>query len=220
MILQAFVVGRIEANCYVIGDEDTREVTVVDPGDHGEALVEEFKKRDYRVRTVVVTHHHLDHSGATHQLLEGFPDARFAMHHLDYPWIERSAPTASSWYGHAIIVPREPDLALDGGEVIEAGRHRLTVLHTPGHTPGSVCLAGEGLVFTGDVLFQGSIGRHDFPGSDGPALLRSIKHQLLSLPDETSVYPGHGNPTTIGTERQTNPFIVNPQGFLGFDVEE
>jgi hydroxyacylglutathione hydrolase len=219
MILQAFVVGRLQANCYVVGDEETRDVIVIDPGDHGEALVEEFRKRDYRVKTVLVTHHHLDHSGGAHELLEGLPEAEFAIHHLDYPWIERSAASAPAWYGHDITVPREPDRSLDDGEVIEAGRHRFTVLHTPGHTPGSVCLYGEGLVFTGDVLFQGSIGRHDFPGSDGPTLFRSIKERLLTLPDETSVYPGHGNPTTISIERQTNPFLVNPKAFLDFEVD-
>jgi hydroxyacylglutathione hydrolase len=224
MILQAFVVGRLQANCYVIGDEDSREVIVVDPGDQGEALVREFEQREYRAVTVLATHHHLDHTGGVHEVLEACPDARFAIHRKDYPWIAETAPTAPSWYGHEITVPRLPDVELDDGEVLEAGRHRFTVLHTPGHTPGSLCLFGDGpdgetVVFTGDTLFRGSIGRHDFPGSDGQALLASIKRRLLTLPEETIVYPGHGDPSRIGTERDENPFLLNPRATLGFDVD-
>ncbi|MPZ99326.1 MAG: MBL fold metallo-hydrolase [Dehalococcoidia bacterium] len=219
MILDAFVVGRLQANCYAVGDEESREVLIVDPGDQGEALVEAFRTRDYRVTGVVVTHHHLDHSGGAHEVLQALPDARFYMHAADYPQIAASAPSGPAWYGREVAPPRAPDQLLEHGDVLRAGRHEFQVLHCPGHTPGHVCMEGEGVVFTGDVLFQGSIGRHDFPGSDGPALIRSIRDHLLTLPDETAVYSGHGPATTIGEERRHNPFLVNPRMTLGFDVD-
>lgn len=219
MILQTIPVGRLQANCYVVGDEDTREVVVIDPGDQAAALAQHLRGESLVVRYVLVTHAHLDHSGGTHDLLEAFPDALFVMHPLDHPSIALQAPSAISWYGHAVTPPRAPDVPAQHGGSLEVGRHRFTLLHAPGHTPGSVCLAGAGCVFTGDVLFQGSIGRHDFPSSSGPDLLRSIKHQLMTLPPETRVYPGHGPATTIEDERRYNPFLVNPRATLGFDVD-
>lgn len=219
MMLQTIPVGRLQANCYVVGDDDTGEVLVIDPGDQAAALAQHLRGESVVVRYVFVTHAHLDHSGGAHELLEAFPDARFVMHPLDHPSIALQAPSAASWYGHAVTPPRAPDVPAEHGGTLEVGRHRFTLLHTPGHTPGSVCLAGEGGVFTGDVLFQGSIGRHDFPGSSGPDLLRSIKHHLLTLPPETRVYPGHGPATTIEDERRHNPFLVNPRATLGFDVD-
>lgn len=219
MLLQAFVVGRLQANCFAVGDEATREVMVIDPGDQAAALVDQFAQRDFRVTTVVATHHHLDHTGAIHDLLVALPEARFLMHALDYPQIAESAPTAVAWYGHPVTPPRAPDRWLEHGDEIVIGAHTFRALHCPGHTPGSVCIAGDGVVFTGDVLFQGSIGRFDFPGSDGRALIRSIREQLLTLPDDTMVYPGHGAPTSIGEERAFNPYLVNPRAALGFDPD-
>ena len=221
MILEAFAVGRLQANCYVVGDERTREVIVIDPGDEAPALLAECARRDYRVGTVLLTHHHLDHSGATHELLAALPAARFLMHApLDYPALAAQAASAATWYGHAVTPPRPPDRTVVDGDRVDAGAHAFMVRHTPGHTPGSVCLAGEGVVFTGDVLFRRSIGRFDFPGSDGRALLRSIRDRLLVLPDETVVYPGHGPATTIGEERRANPFLVRPHATLGFGPDD
>jgi hydroxyacylglutathione hydrolase len=208
MLLEGYAVGRLQANCFVVGDEAIREVMVIDPGDEGEALLAQLAQQRYRVTTVIATHHHLDHSGAVHELLSALPDARFLMHALDYPLIAESAPGAATWYGHAVTAPRAPDQFLEHGDEFAIGTLRFRALHCPGHTPGSVCIAGEGVVFTGDVLFQGSIGRSDFPGSDGPTLIRSIREQLLTLPDDTTVYPGHGAPTSIGDERAYNPFLA------------
>ena len=226
MILDTFVVGRLQANCYVFGDEATREVAVIDPGDQAPALLEQFRERDYRVTTVLATHHHLDHSGGLHELLAGLPAARFLMHAVDYPLIAESVPSASMWYGHPVTPPRAPDRFVEHGETFPVGGLEARVLHCPGHTPGSICIAvgagadagAPGAVFTGDVLFQGSIGRFDFPGSDGRALIHSIREHLLTLPDETVVYPGHGPATTIGEERAHNPFLVNTRATLGFDA--
>jgi len=217
VILERFIVGRLQANCYVVGDEETREVIVVDPGGNGDALVRELRAREYRPVGIFVTHAHLDHSGAAHEVLAGFPEAEFWMQQDDYDAIDPQKATASSWYGHEITAPRQPDRPLQHGDVLRVSRHEFTALHTPGHTVGSICLAGEGLVFTGDVLFQGSIGRFDFPGGDGPTLIESIRTHLLALPDDTLVLPGHGSETTIATERAQNPFLTATRQMLGFD---
>jgi hydroxyacylglutathione hydrolase len=219
MLIEAFVVGQLQANCYAVGDEETREVVVIDPGDQSEALLEEFERRRYRVVAVLASHSHLDHTGAVHDLLGALPEAKFYMHRLDYPSIAEQAPSAPAWYGHPVTAPREPDRYVEHEERLSVGRYELTVLHCPGHTPGSVCIAGDGAVFTGDVLFQGSIGRFDFPGSDGRALIRSIKQHLMALPDETVLYPGHGPSSTIGEERRHNPFLTHTRATLGFEVE-
>lgn len=208
MILQNYVVGRLSANCFVLADEQTNEALVVDPGDNAAELLEQFRERDFNVTAVLATHHHLDHSGGVHELLEALPDAKFYMHRLDYPQIAQSVATAAAWYGHEVTAPREPDRFLDHGDTIEIGNHSITALHCPGHTPGSLCLYVDGMVLTGDVLFQGSIGRSDFPGGDAATLIESIREHLLTLPDETKVLPGHNQPTTIGTERAHNPFLL------------
>ena len=182
MIFQNFVVGRLQANCYVVGDEQTRDVMVVDPGDNGIELIEQFKQNDWNVTSVLVTHAHLDHSGAVFEILSSFPKAVFAMHELDYPLIAEQAPSASTWYGREISLPRVPDRYLLHGEKIQIGNSiEYKILFTPGHTPGHICIYGHGHVFTGDVLFQGSIGRSDFPGSNSEQLMNSIKEHLMSL---------------------------------------
>lgn len=207
MLLQSFVVGQLQANCYAVGDEESREVLVIDPGDQGPALLAQLAKRELRVVAVLATHFHVDHSGAVHELLEGSPGAQFLMHAEDYPRIAGNAANVSEWYGHAVTVPREPDRYLAHGDTIDVGGVTLTALHTPGHTPGSLCISGPDAVFTGDVLFQGSIGRSDFEGGSHEQLVASIRERLFPLPDETTVYPGHGPATTIGEEKRSNPFV-------------
>ena len=223
MILQMYVVGAMQANCYVVGDEQSREVIVIDPGDNADRLLEQFRERELRVTGVFATHSHLDHTGGVHELLEGVPEARFYMHRLDYPQIAAQRAGAQELMGRDVSAPREPDRYLQHGDEISAGRHTFTALHCPGHTPGSLCLygvhnegngdgdgddGGRGVVFTGDVLFAGSIGRSDFPGGDHAQLIASIRQHLLALPDETTVLPGHNMATTIGAERAHNPFLA------------
>jgi glyoxylase-like metal-dependent hydrolase (beta-lactamase superfamily II) len=210
MILQGYVVGRLSANCFVLADEETNEALVVDPGDNAAELLEQFSEREFNVTGVLATHHHLDHSGGVHELLEALPDAKFYMHRLDYPQIAESVATAAAWYGHEVTPPRQPDRFIEHGDTIEVGSHSIAALHCPGHTPGSLCLYAEGMVLTGDVLFQGSVGRSDFPGGDAATLIASIREHLLTLPDDTNVLPGHNQPSTIGTERTQNPFLLNP----------
>ncbi len=207
MLIEGFVVGRLQANCYAVGDERSREVLIIDPGDNAPELLDRFRELEFRVTGVLATHSHLDHTGGVHELLEGLPDAEFYMHRADYAGIAQQAPSAPAWYGHEVTPPRKPDRYVDHGDTIEVGSVSLGILHCPGHTPGHICVRGDGAVFTGDVLFQGSIGRSDFPGSDGEALLASIRDHLLTLPDETTVYSGHGPATTIEQERQYNPFL-------------
>lgn len=210
MIRTAFVVGRIQANCFVVGDAQSGEVLVIDPGDDVAEVARELQRRELRPVAVLVTHHHLDHSGQAHELLETYPDAAFYMHRLDYPQIAASAPSAAAWFGHPVTPPREPDRFLDHGDTFAVGRHRMTVLHCPGHTPASLCVYSDferGLVFTGDVLFAGSVGRSDLPGGDHNQLIRSIEEHLTTLPDETVVLPGHGPASTVISERERNPFL-------------
>jgi glyoxylase-like metal-dependent hydrolase (beta-lactamase superfamily II) len=208
MIFQNYVVGRLQANCYVVGDEQTQDVMIVDPGDNGAELVEQLKQNNWNVTWVLVTHAHLDHSGAVFDILSNFPKAIFAMHEVDYPLIGQQAPSASTWYGHEVSVPRAPDRYLVHGEKIQIGNlTEYEILFTPGHTPGHICIYGHSQVFTGDVLFQGSIGRSDFPGSNSEQLMNSIKEHLMTLPPDTVVHSGHGLETTIGNEIQFNPFL-------------
>ncbi len=195
--------------------EERDRLTLIDTGVSGSAkrlfaAIEAIGRKPQDLHQIVVTHHHLDHSGQAHELLEAHPEARFYMHRLDYPQIATAAASASSWYGHEVTAPREPDRLLEHGDSFEVGRHRFTVLHCPGHTPGSLCVYSdeqEGAVFTGDVLFAGSVGRSDFPGGDHDQLIRSISEHLTTLPDSTAVLPGHGPASTVIVEREQNPFL-------------
>jgi glyoxylase-like metal-dependent hydrolase (beta-lactamase superfamily II) len=210
LILFTLPVGRLQANCYVVGDGDSNEVLVVDPGDEAPRILGELAERSLQAVGVLVTHHHLDHSGGSAEVLAGCPGARLYIHALDYPQIAAQGPTGGAWYGHAVTAPPAPDRYIEDGDVIEVGRHRFRALHCPGHTPGSVCLyndEGDGIVFTGDVLFAGSVGRSDFPGGDHATLIASIKTKLLTLPDSTLVLPSHMGVSTIERERARNPFL-------------
>lgn len=229
MIFHAYVVGAQEANCYVVGDEQSREALVIDPGDNAPQLLEQFREHDLRVTAVLATHHHLDHTGGLHELLDALPEARFYMHRLDYPRIAQQISRASARTGRELAPPREPDRFLDHGDQLEVGGLTFTALHCPGHTPGSLCLytagggAGggpdTGIVFTGDVLFAGSIGRSDIPGGDGRQLIASIHEHLLTLPGETVVLPGHNQTTTIRDEHSLNPFLRDPDLAAGAAAE-
>lgn len=219
MILHSYTVGPLAANCYVAGDEESREVLVIDPGAAVPELLEKFRESDLKVTAVLATHHHPDHTGGIGEMLEALPDAAFYMHRLDYEQMAGSGGGGMRWFGQSSKPPREPDRYLDHGDTVQVGAHAFTALHCPGHTPGSLCYAGEGVVFTGDVLFARSIGRSDFPGGDARALLTAIRDHLMALPDETAVLPGHNERSTIGEERRLNPYVVNPGATLGIDLD-
>jgi glyoxylase-like metal-dependent hydrolase (beta-lactamase superfamily II) len=206
-------VGPIEENTYVAADPASGTCVVVDPGAEPErilAAVREAGGSQARVVAIVLTHAHLDHVGAVAELRER-TRARVWLHPDDAP-LYRAAPEEARAFGWSFPTPPEPDAPLaDGGE-LAVGGVTLRVRHAPGHSPGHVVLVGVGAAFVGDCIFAGSIGRTDLPGGDGRALLRSIERTILSLPDETVLYPGHGPATTVGRERATNPFLVGLGG--------
>ena len=202
MTISTFQVTPFAANCFVIADEG--EALVIDPGEVTEDLARCL--REYRVETVVNTHGHCDHCGGNAQVLAD-TGARLVIHEQDLPLL-RSIQQQGAMFGAPCPASPEPDGFLQDGDVITAGPLELEVRFAPGHSPGHVVLVGDGLVFTGDVLFAGSIGRTDLTGGNHQQLLESIRSTLLSLPDETQVYSGHGPVTTIGAERRGNPFLV------------
>ncbi|MEW6442037.1 MAG: MBL fold metallo-hydrolase [bacterium] len=182
-------VGLLGANCYIVACKKTREAVVIDPGGDAVRIASEITKKALLVRCILNTHGHWDHTGANEELRK-IAHAPLLIHRLD-----------------ARGLKRPPDGHLEDGQEVRFGTWTLKVLHTPGHTPGGVCLSGPGVVFTGDTLFAGSIGRTDMPGGSYESLIRSVREKLFPLGDEVRAYPGHGPATTIGTERQHNPFF-------------
>lgn len=209
MRVSGLTVGPIEENAYVAADPASGACAVVDPGAEPErilAAVREAAGPRARVVALVLTHGHLDHIGAVAELRER-TGAPIWLHPDDLP-LYRAAPEQARTFGWSFPAPPEPDETLADGAELEIGGLTLRVRHAPGHSPGHVVLVGPGAAFVGDCVFAGSIGRSDLPGGDGRALLRSIGRTILSLPDETVLYPGHGPATTVGRERATNPFLV------------
>ncbi len=205
MILETLVVGPLAVNCYLLGDESTREAIVIDPGGDARKIIDAIKVAQLRVVAIVNTHAHFDHVGALTEVRD-FTGAPFMLHADEAPILD-AAQMSAAMFGMSVPQPKPADRLLRAGDVVSAGSIVLTVLFTPGHTPGGICLLEGKHVFVGDTLFQGSIGRTDFPGGDYGTLMASIRDQLLPLPDETVVYAGHGATTTIGEEKQFNPFV-------------
>jgi glyoxylase-like metal-dependent hydrolase (beta-lactamase superfamily II) len=205
MIFERLAVGPLQCNCYILGDERTREALVIDPGDEAGRILAVIGRHRLTVRAIVQTHAHFDHVGATAPLREAtgaevclHPDDRQLYDHL---------PMQAEWFG--LPAPEATTITrwCEDGDEIKAGSVSLGVLHTPGHTPGSVCLGASGLLFSGDTLFCGGVGRTDLWGGSYEQLMASLQQRLLALPEETMVYPGHGPESTIGRERRTNPFL-------------
>lgn len=208
MILDIAVVGPLQVNCYILGDPDTQEAIVIDPGGDADEILEIIRHRGWRVQAIVNTHGHFDHVLAVAEV-QAMTGARFLIHPAEAPVLRDYQPLVRAWLGFDPGPPPEPDGALREGDLLTVGRARLQVVHTPGHSPGGVSLIDrEGRrVFTGDTLFAGSVGRTDLPGGDYAQLLRSIRHRLLSLPDDFAVLPGHGPASTIGAEKRSNPYV-------------
>ena len=207
MVLIQLCVGPLQVNCYIIADEKTKEAMVIDPGDDAGDILRVINEKGFNVRYLVLTHAHFDHTGANKALKEA-TGAELLMHPDDKQLLE-SAANQGSMFGMQSAASPPADRYVTHGDVITAGGVSLKVLHTPGHSPGGICLLGQGMVFTGDALFAGSIGRTDLPGGDFHALIRSIQQNLMTLPDETKVYSGHGPSSTIGIERSENPFLTD-----------
>jgi len=211
MLLMRLVVGPLQVNCFILADEKTREAVVIDPGDDAQDILLIIKEKGLKVLYIVNTHGHFDHIGANKAIKEA-TGAEILIHEGDSA-VLASAPSQSAMFGMKSVSSPSADRFVKHGDVIRAGEVSLRVLHTPGHSPGGICLLEEGIVFTGDALFAGSIGRTDFPGGDLATLLRSIKTNLLTLPDDTKVFSGHGPASTIGDERRENPFLNDQSGF-------
>ena len=204
MIVKKLVVGTLAANCYIIGSEQTKQGMIVDPGAEAERIVENVKDLQLDIKFAVITHGHIDHIDALAEV-KAATGAEFYAHAGDARFIQERP--LHSIIGVDYPTLPAPDKWLNGGESMDIGDLQFLVLHTPGHSSGGICLLGQGVVFTGDTLFNCGIGRADLLGGSYSELMNSIHTKLMVLPDETIVYPGHGPATTIGAELRDNPFL-------------
>ncbi len=207
MIHEILPVGQLGCNCSVLGDPVTREAMVIDPGDDIEDVVEILNRHQLTVKMIVITHAHIDHIGGAHKL-RALTGAPVVMNEND-SFLADNLKTQAAWLG--VATPANPgiDTPAREGDVLRTGSIEAHVLHTPGHTPGSISLfiPAEQKLIAGDTLFKSSIGRTDLPGGDFNAIIDSIRGKLYTLPETTVVIPGHGEPTDIATEKRSNPFV-------------
>ena len=206
MIIRPLVVGEsIMENTYIVGSEETKECVIIDPGAEADRILEEVESLGLTVKYILNTHGHGDHVGAVADLKEA-TGATYGIHEADVELLRRD----NQWM--ALMIrdskePPDPDIFVKDGDVFNLGDVELTAIETPGHTKGGVCYYGGGAVFTGDTLFQGSVGRFDTPEGDGRQLILGIFTKIMTLPADTKVYPGHGPDTSIAREKLTNPFL-------------
>ena len=205
--LVRLVLGPLATNCYVLGDVETKEAVVIDPGAPDDVLFEAVS--DFRVTDILLTHAHFDHIGGVAELKRR-TGARLWVHERERDWLADGSKNGSALWLETPITAPAPDRLLSGGEVLTLAGTEVRVLFTPGHSPGHVSFALREAVISGDALFAGSIGRTDLYGGDYDTLMASIRSRLLTLPDETVLLPGHGPETTIKAERATTPFLVSP----------
>lgn len=201
MFIKKVVVGGLETNCYIVADPDSKDAAIIDPGSDGSGIEREIERYGLNIKCVINTHGHGDHISSN-----GKFKAPIYIHRLDADFLRNSKLNMSASFGFSIKSP-EASRILEEGDIIALGACKLKVIHTPGHTPGSISLLGRGFVFTGDTLFMGGVGRTDFPYGSKEKLIDSIRGKLLVLDDKTVVYPGHGPSSTIGAEKLRNEFI-------------
>ncbi len=205
LIIKKLVVGSLSANCYVVGSEATGEGMVIDPGGNAQDIVNAIIDSGLDIKIIVLTHGHSDHIAALYDIQDR-TGAEVAIHAEDADFLHGRG-SFSTMFGISYKTPEPPDRLLREGDVIDIGSLQFSVLHTPGHTPGSICLLTGDKVFTGDTLFYRGIGTTLMPGSSRRQLIDSIHAKLMVLPDSTIIYPGHGRETTIGAERKNNPYV-------------
>jgi hydroxyacylglutathione hydrolase len=208
MIVKGLTVGLLQENCYIFGCSRTRRAVIIDPGDNARAILRVVDQQALKIDRIINTHAHFDHVMAV-SAIKAATGAPFYLHELDLPVLHELPERVRLWLDMEVDPLDDPDGYLSHGDQIAVGDETVEVRFTPGHAPGHVVFvhhAGR-QVFAGDTLFRDSIGRFDLPGADGPTLLQSIRTQLLTLPDDYTVYPGHGPATTIGYERAHNPFV-------------
>jgi len=204
MILKNLVVGPLAANCYIVGSESNKEGMIIDPGAEAEVILRNVKDLELDIKSIALTHGHVDHIGALKEVKEA-TGAEVAIHTDDAQALQENS--VSTLLGLSYPTPLPADRLLKDGDSMDIGDLHFLVLHTPGHSPGCICLLGQGVMFSGDTLFNYGIGRADLPGGNYSQLMNSIHTKLMTLPDNTTVYPGHGPDTTIGAERSGNPFL-------------
>lgn len=207
MIVERLIVGPIEANCYIIGDEDSKEGLVIDPGADGRMIIKRVAELGLKIKYIILTHSHFDHVLAT-GLVKDASGALLAVHESDSSTLNDGLLARLAGIGTERVP--EPEILLKGWDNLSVGKLIFTAIHTPGHTPGGITLYGHDVVFTGDTMFKNGIGRTDLPGGNYEQIIDSINSRLMVLDDDIKVYPGHGPDTTIGDERRGNPFLVNP----------
>ena len=205
MIIKNIVVGPLEVNCYILGCEDTKEAAIIDPGDNADEIISNIEKEGLNPKFIINTHAHFDHIGGVKAIQDHFK-IDFILHEGDLFLVENASEQATAFGLKPISKPVVNKNATNG-EKVNLGNKSITVIHTPGHSPGGVCYYSGNNVFVGDTLFAGSIGRTDLPGGSYDTLINSIKENLFPLGDSTIVYPGHGPSTTIGNEKEHNPFL-------------
>jgi glyoxylase-like metal-dependent hydrolase (beta-lactamase superfamily II) len=207
VIVETLQLGPIATNCHIVRDEATGRAAVIDPGGDAPRLMAALKRGNLTVEAIIATHAHFDHIGAVRDLVLA-TGAPFLAGEAELPVLKTAVEQALMFFGISVPPPPAPDRLLRDGDELTLGGALFRVAHTPGHSPGHICLLGDGVAFVGDVVFPGSIGRTDLPGGDYDTLMRAIARHILTLPDETVLYSGHGPETTVGRERRTNPFLA------------
>ncbi len=208
MILRTVVVGPFASNCYILGAESSKKGLIIDPGAEAKRILRVVNDLGLTIQLIVATHVHVDHVGALGPIKEA-TGAIFAIHEAEAEAsLGMFSRMLATMMGGSFSKLPEPDRLLKDGDKIDVDDLHFTVLHTPGHSPGGISLLGDGVVFSGDTLFNYGIGRTDFPGCSYAQIMDSIRTKLMTLPDNTVVFPGHGPSTTIGEERRGNPFLT------------
>lgn len=204
MILESLTVGPLQANCYIVGCPETDKGFIVDPGGEPERILAVVERLNLDIEYIFDTHEHVDHIAGNRAVREA-TGATLVVHEDGVQQVEKPHPFWSSMVGG--VEPSVPDETMADGDTFEVGALTVEVLHTPGHSPGCVCLAVDGAVFTGDTLFAGSVGRTDLPGGDMTTLERSLRRLVEWCEPDTEVYPGHRGPSTIAEEVRSNPYL-------------